>query len=66
MPIITIDTDRYDSDLLSNQAKSLIAELAALDLYIGYLKENLEEAQLKRRALSRRTLESIEVAKKAD
>ena len=63
MPIITISSDEYDSDLLSNQAKSLIVELAVLESYFSCLEEILEEAQQKRCPLSRRTLESIEEAK---
>ena len=55
MPIIQIGSEQYDSDLLSNQAKSLLMELAELDLYIVQIKEDLLVAKQKRKKLSKET-----------
>lgn len=63
MPIIQIGSEQYDSDLLSNQAKSLLMELAELDLYIVQIKEDLLVAKQKRKKLSKETYEAIQIAK---
>lgn len=63
MPIIQIGSEQYDSDLLSNQAKSLLMELAELDLYIVQIKEDLLVAKQKRKRLSKETFEAIQIAK---
>ena len=63
MPIIQIGSEQYDSDLLSNQAKSLLMELAELDLYIVQIKEDLLVAKQKRKQLSKETYKAIQIAK---
>ena len=63
MPVIQIGSEQYDSDLLSNQAKSLLMELAELDLYIVQIKEDLLVAKQKRKQLSKETYEAIQIAK---
>jgi hypothetical protein len=63
MPIIQIGSEQYDSDLLSNQSKSLLMELTELDLYIVQIKEDLLVAKQKRKKLSKETYEAIQIAK---
>lgn len=63
MPIIQIGSEQYDSDLLSNQSKSLLMELTELDLYIAQIKEDLLVAKQKRKKLSKETYEAIQIAK---
>ena len=63
MPIIQISSEQYDSDLLSNQSKSLLIELTELDLYIAQIKEDLLVAKQKRKKLSKETYEAIQIAK---
>ena len=63
MPIITIGTDKYDSDLLSNQAKCLLMELADLDSKIAVLKDELSKVKQLRKRLSKDAFEAIQSAK---
>ena len=63
MPIITIGTDKYDSDLLSNQAKCLLMKLADLDSKIAVLKDELSKVKQLRKRLSKDAFEAIQSAK---
>jgi uncharacterized small protein (DUF1192 family) len=63
MPIITIGIDKYDSDLLSNQAKCLLMELADLDSKIAVLKDELVNVKQLRKRLSKEAFEAIQTAK---
>lgn len=65
MPIITIGTDKYDSDLLSNQAQCLLMELAVLDSKIAVLKDELAKVKQLRKRLSKVAFEAIQTAKVA-
>ena len=63
MPIITIGRDKYDSDLLSIQAKCLLMELADLDSKIAVLKVESSKVKQLRKKLSKEAFEAIQTAK---
>jgi hypothetical protein len=44
MSIVKIGTDHYDSELLSNDSKSLLIELAELDIQISQLQQELADS----------------------
>ncbi|MFY9127305.1 MAG: hypothetical protein WAO82_01360 [Limnohabitans sp.] len=63
MPIIQIGSDDYDSDLLSNQAKCLLMELADLDSKIAVPKDESSKVKQLRKRLSKEAFEAIQTAK---
>lgn len=65
MPIIQIGSEKYDSELLSNQAKCLLIELADLDSKITVIKDELAKIKQLRKRLSKEAFEAIQTAKVA-
>jgi uncharacterized small protein (DUF1192 family) len=65
MPIVKIGSDQFDSDLLSNQAKFLLMELAELDSKVAVLKDELAKVKHLRKRMSKEAFEAIQTAKVA-
>ncbi len=63
MSIVKIGTDHYDSELLSNDSKSLLIKLAELDIQISQLQQELADSIYMREQLSCLALDAIESAK---
>jgi hypothetical protein len=63
MSIVAIGNDNYDSQLLSNDSKALLIELAELDLQISKLQQELADSIYMREQLSCLALNAIESAK---
>lgn len=63
MSILAIGTDNYDSELLSNDTKALLIELAELDIQISQLQQELADLIHLREQLSCLALDAIESAK---
>jgi hypothetical protein len=63
MSIVKIGTDNYDSELLSNDSKSLLIKLAELDIQISQLQQELADSIYMREQLSCLALDAIESAK---
>ena len=63
MPIVKINEDEYDSELLSIAAIELLSELAQKDEQIASLKIRLAEQKRLRKILALQAYKSIEPAK---
>ncbi len=63
MSIVKIGNDNYDSELLSNDSKALLIELAELDFQISKLQQELADSIYMREQLSCLALDAIESAK---
>jgi len=63
VPIVKINEDEYDSELLSIAAIELLSELAMLDEQIASLKIRLAEQKRLRKNLALQAYKSIEPAK---
>lgn len=63
MSIVKIGNDNYDSQLLSNDSKALLIELAELDFQISKLQQELADSIYMREQLSCLALNAIESAK---
>ncbi len=63
MPIVKINEDEYDSELLSIAAIELLSELAQKDEQIASLKDNLAKQKRIRKKLAVEAFNAIEPAK---
>jgi hypothetical protein len=63
MPIVTIGTENYESNLLSNHSKALLIELSKLDIQISQLQQELADSIYMREQLSQLVFDAIQSAK---